>query len=144
MASRTFVAAGCVVAVLLSACEPAEVIELRRPDDSPVLCPEGERTSFTVSFLTRGSGEVARHLTFVDATQDAFSTRPAFPLAGILAGSVENGRLEWIQFDIFCGKARRPFVSTPRIEAEDLIRRGERLFVFIVSDAPAADSATAS
>jgi hypothetical protein len=118
--------------VLVTGCDPAEVIELRNPDLSPVLCPAGERTSYTVSFKTSGSEEVARHSTFVDTSQNAFSTRPPYPLAGIVAGSVETGRLVWIQFDVFCGKPPAPLLSTPRITPEQLIKKDERLYYYIL------------
>ena len=127
-----------VLAVLLlcslTGCDLGETVELRRPDLSPVLCPVAERTRFTATFLTRGSTEPDQYSSVVEPKGGALSTRPPYPAVGILAGSVESGRLEWIQFQIFCGDATKPYLVTPTITPRDLVKAGERTFRYIVDD----------
>ena len=119
----------------LAACDPAEIVELRRQDLSPVLCPAAEQTRFSAAFLTRGSTEPEQYSSGVEPRGGALATRPPHPLVGILAGSVEGGRLEWIQFEIFCGDSTKPFLVTPKITPRDLVKINQHTFRYIVDDA---------
>lgn len=49
---------------------------------------------------------------------------------GIIAGSLETGRVPWIRFTVTCGETDAPLLVTPRITREDLRKLdGDYLYV---------------
>lgn len=50
--------------------------------------------------------------------------------AGLIAGSLETGRVPWIQFTVTCGEAGAPLLTTPKITLQDLRKvDGDYLYV---------------
>ena len=56
----------------------------------------------------------------VDASGNPFSTDPDRVGVGIIAGSIESGRVPWLQFTVTCGDEAAPWLVTPQITREDL------------------------
>ena len=51
--------------------------------------------------------------------------------AGLIAGSLETGRVPWIQFTVTCGETEAPLLAMPKITREDL-RKVDRDYLYIV------------
>ena len=123
--------------ILLSACDPAETIYVERPNGQPVLCEGGKKTTAEVLFVVThpdNRNEVLyeeRHRFTVDPRGGPFSTDPDNVSAGIIAGSIESGRIPWIQFTVFCGDSREPFLVTSKITRKDLKKVGKG-YLYIV------------
>jgi len=125
-----------LLAGLLAACDPAEVVYLEHPGGAPVLCPEGETTRYEVVHAVTDPDdrnkilyEERGHFT-VDPAGGALSTDPDRVSAGLIAGSLETGRVPWIQFTVTCGEAEAPLLTTRKITRDDLKRvDGDYLYV---------------
>ena len=115
-----------MLAALLAACDPAETVTLEHPGGAPVLCPEGAETKFAYVFPVVDPDEPDRVLyeergrATVDASGNPFSTDPDRVGVGIIAGSIEGGRVPWLRFTVTCGDDAAPWLVTPRIRREDL------------------------
>jgi hypothetical protein len=59
-----------------------------------------------------------------DVDGGALSTDPDRVSAGLIAGSLETGRVLWIRFTVTCGEAQAPLLATPKITREDLRKVG--------------------
>jgi len=120
---------------LLSACDPAEIVYLERTGGEPLLCPGGETTQYEVVYPVTDPDDrntilyEERNRFAVDPAGAALSTEPDRVSAGIIAGSLETGRVPWIQFTVTCGEAEAPLITT-KIKLEDLKRvDGDYLYV---------------
>lgn len=115
-----------LLAGLLSACDPAEIVYLERAGGEPLLCPGGETTQYEVVHAVADPDDRTRILYkergrfTVDPEGGALSTDPDRVSAGLIAGSLETGRVPWIRFTVTCGEAEAPLVTTPKIKREDL------------------------
>ncbi len=115
-----------VLGVLLAACDPPEDVYLAHPDGAPVLCPGGAETQFEYVFPVADHNDPDRILyeerdsATVDASGNPFSTDPDRVGVGIIAGSIESGRVPWLQFTVTCGDEAAPWLVTPQITREDL------------------------
>jgi len=115
-----------LLAVLLSACDPAEVVYLERAGGEPLLCPAGETTQYEVVHAVTDPDDRTRILYeernrfTVDPVGGALSTDPDRVSAAIIAGSLETGRVPWIQFTVTCGEAATPLLNTRKITRDDL------------------------
>lgn len=113
-------------ALLLAACDPAEVVYLAHPGGAPVLCPDGATTRYEVVHAVTDPDDRTkilyeeRNRFTVDPEGGALSTDPDRVSAGILAGSIESGRVPWLRFTVTCGDDAAPWLVTPRIRREDL------------------------
>ena len=121
---------------LLSACDPAEIVYLERTGGEALLCPGGETTQYEVVYPVTDPDDRSkilyeeRNRFAVDPAGGALSTEPDRVSAGIIAGSLETGRVPWIQFTVTCGEAGAPLLATPKITREDLRKRdGDYLYV---------------
>lgn len=127
-----------ILSVLLAACDPVEVIYLEHPGEQPVRCEGGDRTTYEVLFpVTDPDHEQEilyeeRHRSAVDPRGGALSTTPDRVSAAIVAGSLDSGRMPWIQFRIYCGDATDPLLVTPRITREDLKKMENRHYLYVV------------
>jgi hypothetical protein len=125
-----------MLAGLLAACDPAEVVYLEHPGGEPLLCPGGETTRYEVVHAVTDPDdrnkilyEERGHFT-VDPAGGALSTDPDRVSAGLIAGSLETGRVPWIQFTVTCGEAEAPLLTTRKITRDDLKRvDGDYLYV---------------
>lgn len=127
-----------LLSVLLSACDPAETIYIERPNGQPVLCEGGEKTTYDVLFVVTHPDNRAEVLYeekvrfTVKPQGGALSTSPDRVSAGILSGSMDIGRVPWIQFHVYCGDSNDPFLVTPRITRKDLKKVGKAAYLYIV------------
>jgi hypothetical protein len=127
-----------LLSVLLSGCDPAENIYLERPNGQPLLCENGAKTEYEVLFAVTNPDNrqeilyEERHRATVNPRGGALSTNPDRVSAGILAGSFESGRVPWIQFYVYCGDSKDPFLVTPRITRKDLKKVGKAAYLYVV------------
>jgi hypothetical protein len=61
----------------------------------------------------------------------ALSTSPESISVDVLAGSIETGRVPWIQFYIYCGDSKDAILVTPKITPKDLKREG-KVYSYVV------------
>jgi hypothetical protein len=127
-----------LLSVLLSACDPAETIYIERPNGQPVLCEGGKKTTYEVLFVvthpdnrTEVLYEEKTRFT-VEPQGGALSTSPDRVSADILSGSMDIGRVPWIQFYVYCGQSKDPFLVTPRIMRSDLRKIGNATYLYVV------------
>lgn len=127
-----------LLSIVLSACDPAETIYIERPNGQPVLCEDGRETVYEALFAVTHPDnrkeplyEERVRLT-VEPQGGALSTSPDRVSAGILAGSIESGRVPWIQIYVYCGDSRDPFLVTPRITQKDLRKVGNAAYLYVV------------
>lgn len=121
---------------LLSACDPMEIVYLERAGGEALLCPGGETTRCEVVYPVTDPDDRTRILYeersrfILDPEGGPLSTDPDRVSAGLIAGSLESGRVPWIQFTVTCGEAGAPLVTTPKITREDLRKvDGEYFYV---------------
>ena len=126
------------LSVVLTACDPAETVYIERPDGQPVLCEDGRNTTYEALFpVTHPDNrkeilyEERVRLT-VEPEGGALSTSPDRVSVGILEGSIEFGRVPWVQFFVYCGDSKEPFLVTPRITRKDVRKVGEAAYVYVV------------
>ena len=123
--------------VLLSACDPAETIYLEHSNGLPVLCEGGKKTTAEVLFVVTHPDDrkkalyEERHRFTIDTRGGPLSTNPDNVSAGIIRGSIESGRVPWIQFNVYCDDSTEPFLVTPKITRKDLKKVGED-YIYIV------------
>jgi hypothetical protein len=115
-----------LLSIVLSACDPAETIYIERPNGQPVLCEDGRKTTYEALFAVTHPDN-RDELLYEDRARftaepqgGALSTSPDRVSVGILAGSIETGRVPGVQFYVYCGDSRDPFLVTPRITQKDL------------------------
>ena len=127
-----------MLSIVLLACDPAEAIYIEYPNGQPVLCEDGRGTRYEVLFAVTHPDnrkellyEERARLT-VEPQGGALSASPDRVSAGILAGSIESGRVSWIQFYVYCGDSKDPFLVTPRITQKDLRKVGKAAYLYIV------------
>lgn len=125
-----------LLAGLLSACDPMEIVYLERAGGEALLCPGGAATHCEVVYPVTDPDDPTRVLYeersrfTLDPEGGALSTDPGRVSAGLIAGSLETGRVPWIQFTVTCGEAETPLLATPKITREDLRKvDGEYLYV---------------
>ena len=120
-----------LLAVVLSACDPAETIYIKRANEQPVLCDAGEETTYEVLYpVTHPDNrsdvmyeERARFV--VEPDGGALSTNPDRVSIDILEGSLESGRVPWFQFFVYCGDSEDAILITPKLTKEDLKHAGK-------------------
>lgn len=134
MKSRALLA---VLGPFLAACDPVETIYLAHPDGAPILCPEGATTQYEVVHAVTDPDDRTKILYeergrfTVDPEGGPLSTDPDRVAADILAGSIESGRVPWIQFSIACGDDAAPLLTTPKITRGDL-KKVDGSYLYIV------------
>ena len=121
----------------LAGCDLTETIYIERANGQPVLCEGDKDTSYEVAFAVTHPDnrkeviyEERERLT-VEANGGALSTNPDRVSADVLAGSIESGRVSWIQFHVYCGDSKNAILVTPKITAKDLKRVG-RAYRYVV------------
>ena len=127
-----------LLGVFLSSCDPVETIYIERSNGQPVLCEGGKKTTYEVLFVVTHPDnrtevlyeEKARFT--VRPQGGALSTSPDRVSADILSGSMDIGRVPWIQFYVYCGDSNTPFLVTPRITRSDLKKVGNAAYLYVV------------
>jgi hypothetical protein len=126
-----------VLIALLSGCDPAENIYVERLSGQPVLCEGGKQTSAGVWYVVTHPDKrdeplyEERHRFTIEPRGGALSANPDSLSAGIIAGSIESGRVPWIQFTVYCGDSAEPLLVTPRITKKDL-KKADDGYLYIV------------
>ena len=126
-----------ILGSLLSACDPAEVVYLTHSGGEPVLCPGGETTRYEVVHAVTdpdNRNEILyeeRNRFTVDPMGGALSTDPDRVSAAIIAGSLDSGRVPWIQFIVTCGDTAAHLLTTPKITREDL-KKLDEVYLYVV------------
>ena len=126
-----------LLCIVLSACDPAETIYIKRADGQPVRCETGEETRFEALYpVTHPENrnqvlyeERARFT--VDSDGGALSTDPDGVAINILEGSIESGRVPWVQFFVYCGDSEDAILVTPKFTRENLKRQG-KAYLYVV------------
>ena len=127
-----------LLSIVLSACDSAETIYIEHPNGQPVLCEGGSETTYEALIAVThpdNRKEVLyeeRVRITVDPQGGALSTSPDRVSVGILAGSIEAGRVPWVQFYVYCGDSKDPFLVTPRITQKDLRKVGKAAYLYVV------------
>jgi hypothetical protein len=49
-----------------------------------------------------------------------------------IAGSLESGRIRWVQFHVYCGQSKEPFLVTRKLTARDFVKQDRRNFYYFV------------
>ena len=127
-----------LLSIFLTACDPAETVYIERPDGQPVLCEDGRKTTYEALFAVTHPDN-RKELLYeervrldVEPQGGALSTSPDRVSVGILAGSIEGGRVPWVQFYVYCGDSKDPFVVTPRITQKDLRKVDEASYLYVI------------
>ena len=127
-----------LLSMVLSACDPAETIYIEHPDGQPVLCEDGKKTTYEALFAVMHPDnrkellyEERVRLT-VEPQRGALSTSPDRVSVGVLLGSIESGRVPWVQFYVYCGNSEDPFHVTPRITQKDLRKVSKAAYLYVV------------
>ena len=127
-----------MLSIVLLACDPAETIYIEHASGQPVLCEGGKETRYEALFAVTHPDnrkellyEERVRLT-VDPQGGALSTSPDRVSAGILEGSIESGRVPWVQFYVYCGDSKEPFLVTPKITQKDLRKVGKATYLYVV------------
>ena len=127
-----------LLSIVLSGCDPAETIYIEYPNGQPVLCEDGRETTYEVLFAVTHPDnrkellyEERVRLT-VETQGGSLSTSPDRVSAGMLAGSIESGRVPWVQFYGYCGDSKDPFLVTPKITQKDLRKVGKAAYLYVV------------
>lgn len=127
-----------MLSIVLAACDPAETIYIERPNGQPVLCEDGRKTTYEALFAVthpdnRKELLYEERVRFTVKPQgDALSTSPDRVSIGILEGSMETGRVPWVQFYVYCGDSQDPFLVTPRITQKDVRKVGKASYLYVV------------
>jgi len=115
-------------AALLSACDLGEAVYIVRPDGQPVLCTGGEETRYEATYAVLRDPyekqEVAyeeKYRSTIKRQQDANASHV---FVSLLRGSLESGRVPWVQFRVYCGNSAEPFLVTRKLAVKDLSRDG--------------------
>ena len=126
------------LSIVLSGCDPAETIYIEYPNGQPVLCEDGRETTYEVLFAVTHPDnrkellyEERVRLT-VEPQGGSLATSPDRVSAGILASSIESGRVPWVQFYVYCGDSKDPLLVTPRITQKDLRKVGKAAYLYVV------------
>jgi len=117
--------------VVLSSCDLGEAVYLVRPDGQPVLCTRGDETRYEAAYTVLRhpyeKQEVAyedKYRATVKRQKDPASTNPGYVFVSLLRGSLESGRVPWVQFNLYCGDSSEPFLATRKLTVKDLEKDG--------------------
>jgi len=123
--------------VVLSGCDPTETIYIKRASGQPVQCETGEETMYEALYPVTHPDNRAEVLYeerarfTVDPDGGALSTNPDSIAIDILEGSIESGRVPWVQFYVYCGDSEDAILVTPKIKPEDLKHVGKDYFYVV-------------
>ena len=127
-----------LLSIALTACDPAETVYIELPNGEPVLCEDGRNTTYEALYPVTNPDNKKEFLyeqrirLTAEPQGGALSTSPDRVSAGILYGSIESGRVPWIQFHVYCGDSEEPFLVTPRITQNDLRKVGKAAYLYVV------------
>ena len=127
-----------MLSIVLSACDPAETIYIEHPNGQPVLCERWRETTYEALFAVthpdnRKELLYEERVRFtVEPQGGALSTSPDRVSVGILAGSIETGRVPWVQLYVYCGDSKDLFLVTPRITQKDLRKVSKAAYLYVV------------
>ena len=127
-----------LLSIILSACDPAEIIYIERTDGQPVLCEDGRKTTYEALYAVTHPDN-RKELLYEERIRldvvpqgGALSTSPDRVSIGVLAGSIEGGRVPWVKFYVYCGDSKNPFLVTPRITRKDLRKVGKATYLYVI------------
>lgn len=106
-----------------AACDPLSTIHVTGAADRPIICKHKDQGTFYTFVQVDKDGK---------KTLDKFELAPwrgeDHPVVVILAARERD--FAWIRFYVYCGKFGRPFLVTPRITPDDLVKRNARNYFY--------------
>lgn len=121
------------ILLLASGCyDEGERLVVMRPDGSPFLCSDNEETRWIFEAPVVVDGERA----YVVRDEGKAKKGEKYVAENVLSGSMEAGRVPWVQFSIYCGNSEEAFYVTPKLDLNDFVKKGDSKYIYFIAEEP--------